>query len=218
MFRRLPVFKPAYLVDQKEKRCFLFSLTRAGERDSPRPLFPPFRCTPKGGCRCTYRVHFMTEKVDSDRVTKPPKRDHVMRLRVTSDELSSYKAESEKRGFKSISDYFRWALCSENLSERDTPRLKKKKTLAPEREVNPELLYEIHRIGSNLNQIAKALNVANLADEEVSLKELFLLLSTIEKQLEKVIKQNEKASDALVSKLKNELLSLMPVPPKKEEA
>ena len=72
------------------------------------------------------------------------------------------------------------------------------------------------------NEIIKskeeALRIKNLADEEVSLKELFLLLSTIEKQLEKVIEQNEKASDALVSKLKNELLSLMPVPPKKEEA
>lgn len=159
----------------------------------------------------------MIEKVDSDQITKPLKRDHVMRLRVTSNELSNYKAESEKRGFKSISDYFRWALGSENLTERDTPRLKKKKTLAPEREINPELLYEIHRIGSKLNQIAKALNVANLADEEINLKELFLLLSSIEKQLEKVIEQNEKASDALVNKLENELLSLMPMPPKKEK-
>lgn len=159
----------------------------------------------------------MIDEVDSSQATKPTTRSHVMRFRVTSDELKRYQDDSIERGFKSISDYFRWALGSENLSDRVTPAPRKKKRIAPEREINPELLYAIHRIGSNLNQIAKALNTANLIDEEVSSKALLLALLSIESQLEKMIEQNEAVSDEIVQKIKDELLVLLPPERKKRK-
>lgn len=144
------------------------------------------------------------------------KRTKRIALRVSENEFSALDEKAKKLGV-SVSDYIRRSLDNVKESERETPRVRKK-SVAPERDVNPDLLYAIHRIGSNMNQIAKALNTANLHDDEVSAKELLLLLFSIEAQLEKVIRQNDSASDDLVQKLKHELLSLMPVPPKKEEA
>ena len=143
------------------------------------------------------------------------KRTKRIALRVSENEFSALEEKAKKLGV-SVSDYIRRSLDNVKESERETPRVRKK-SVAPERDVNPDLLYAIHRIGSNMNQIAKALNTANLHDDEVSAKELLLLLFSIEAQLEKVIRQNDSASDDLVQKLKHELLSLMPVPPKKEE-
>lgn len=141
------------------------------------------------------------------------KRTKRIALRVSENEFSALEKKAKKLGV-SVSDYIRRSLDNVKESERETPRVRKKR-VAPERDVNPDLLYAIHRIGSNMNQIAKALNVANLHDDEVSAKELLLLLFSIEAQLEKVIKQNDQASDELVQKLKNELLTL--VPPKQNK-
>ena len=143
------------------------------------------------------------------------KRTKRIALRVSENEFSALEEKAKKLGV-SVSDYIRRSLDNVKESERETPRVRKKR-VAPEREVNPELLYAIHRIGSNMNQIAKALNTANLHDDEVSAKELLLLLFSIEAQLEKVIKQNDQASDELVQKIKDELLILLPPEKKKKE-
>ena len=143
------------------------------------------------------------------------KRTKRIALRVSENEFSALE-EKAKKLCVSVSDYIRRSLDNVKESERETPRVRKK-SVAPERDVNPDLLYAIHRIGSNMNQIAKALNTANLHDDEVSAKELLLLLFSIESQLEKVIKQNDQASDELVQKLKHELLTLVPPKQNKRE-
>lgn len=142
-------------------------------------------------------------------------KSRVITLRVSDEEYERYSKAAEWMNL-SLSNFLRRALDNSEETYRSTPRVQKKR-MAPEREINPELLYAIHRIGSNMNQIAKALNTANLIDEEVSSKALLLALLSIESQLEKMIEQNEAVSDEIVQKIKDELLVLLPPEKKKKE-
>lgn len=145
----------------------------------------------------------------------PRVKSRVITLRVSDEEYERYSKAAEWMNL-SLSNFLRRALDNSEETYRSTPRVQKKR-MAPEREINSDLMYAINRIGSNLNQIAKALNTANLSDEEVSSKALLLALLSIEAQLEKVIEQNEAASDEIVQKIKDELLVLLPPEKKKKE-
>ena len=150
----------------------------------------------------------------SDSRTTPPVKSKVITLRVSEDEYFRYTRAADWMGL-SLSNFLRSSLDRAEQTQLETPRVRKKRT-APARDINPDLLYAIHRIGSNMNQIAKALNVANLTGDEVSAKDLLLLLFSIEEQLEQIIKQNDLASDEIVQNLKNEILALLPPEKKKE--
>lgn len=145
----------------------------------------------------------------------PPRvKSKVITLRVSTEEYDRY-SKAAKWMDLSLSNFLRRALDNSEETARSTPRVQKKR-VAPEREVNPDLMYAINRIGSNMNQIAKALNTANLTDEEISSKALLLALFSMEARLEKIIEQNEAVSDEIVQKIKAELLVLLPPEREKE--
>lgn len=166
----------------------------------------------------------MNEKNEATQTNQPTQtssrlrhaKTRVMTLRVTDEEHLRYSKAAKWMNL-SLSDFFRNALDGSTVTYRSTPKVKKQRN-ALARHVDRDLLYEINRIGSNMNQIAKALNTINLTDEEVSSRTLLLALIDIESRLETLITQNETASANMVEQAKEAFLALMPEQKKSEDA
>lgn len=151
--------------------------------------FPPLPQPPQWGFVLVHdERNFMSEK-------KKVIRSKVMRLRVTDEEHERYKSDAKTKGFGSVSDYFRWALGSDNLSQRATPKKEKPKRQPAVKELDQNLLREINKIGVNLNQIAHALNLAVAEDGQVEKGDLLIELVKIEQKLNKVLESHNKAQE-----------------------
>ena len=110
------------------------------------------------------------------------KRTKTEKLRFTPTELDEIRArvpENETR-----SGWIRRLLLNEPI-----PKTRKRLT-APE--VDPELMRELGKMGGNLNQIARALNVANKTGETVSLPQIFAMLQVIERHLVEIKEDNRR--------------------------
>jgi len=77
-------------------------------------------------------------------------RSFMLRTRLTESEKSRLDALAKEAGF-TTSDYVR-KLVLGNIPTRNVPN--------PDRELLLKLLAELHKLGSNVNQIARALNVS----------------------------------------------------------
>ena len=110
------------------------------------------------------------------------KRTKTEKLRFTPTELEEIKArvpENETR-----SGWIRRLLLSEPV-----PKTRKRLT-APE--VDPVLMRELGKIGGNLNQIARALNVANKVGEPVSVSQVLAMLQVMEQHLDEIKENNRR--------------------------
>lgn len=170
----------------------------------PLTPFPPFRLTPQGVSDGS-RESAMSEN-------KEPKllRSKVMRLRVSDDEYERHHANAKKGGFASVSDYFRWALGSENLSKMATPKKGKPKRVAVVRELDQKLLYEVNAIGVNMNQIARGINLALLTDGEISEVNLLNSLVKIENKLVEILERHEREQHDIASHLAEKIKDFLP--------
>lgn len=132
-------------------------------------------------------------------------RSKVMRLRVTDEEHERYKSDAKAKGFESISDYFRWALGSDNLSQRVAPKKEKPKRQLPIKMLDQNLLRELNRIGVNLNQIAHTLNLAVAKDGQVKGVDLLRELVKIEQKLNEILEGHHKAKTKIINELADQL-------------
>jgi uncharacterized protein (DUF1778 family) len=102
---------------------------------------------------------------------KKEKRNVEIKIRLTAEEKEEIKRLAKEEGL-TISQYIR------------TQALKKKKGKIQTREMK-ELIYEVNKIGINLNQMARALNVLRNKKGELEDKDK-KLLEAIKLRLEKV--------------------------------
>ena len=106
-------------------------------------------------------VHLMPKK----RKSIDPKTTKV-EIRTSSKEKGEFQRTAKAGGFSSVADYLRWlhrragALLSSGKMPEGFGRAESKK-------VDPVLLYELNKIGVNLNQIARTLNMDD-PDDRVS--------------------------------------------------
>lgn len=143
-------------------------------------------------------------------------RSAVKRLRLTADENAQLDHFLEQRNLqfsnfcnallrKAVSADFHLVEMPDNYVKPSFP-LKEKKIYREPPKVSPELLFELGRIGTNLNQCARALNVIkNDRDRELDISQEFnfleclQVLKTIEDEIHSVIgevkprKMSEKA-------------------------
>ena len=73
-----------------------------------------------------------------------------------------------------------------------TPKIRKRLT-APE--VDPILMRELGKMGSNLNQIARALNQANKIGEPVAMAQILAILQSLAQELEEIKEDNRRKPD-----------------------
>jgi len=97
-------------------------------------------------------------------------RDKKITVRYTEEEL-----ELAKENSKGI-----FAVWLRELSLNQKPKKGRKV-----KSVNPELLYELNKLGVNLNQIAKVCNQSELFDSRERL-DLLLVLASIDEELKSI--------------------------------
>lgn len=93
------------------------------------------------------------------------KRESVIRFRVTESE----RQKIEDRAIGNVSTWIR------DLALDQPPR-------KPPKPVNPKLLFELNKIGVNLNQITKVINQKGINDQI----DLFTILISIDESLKKL--------------------------------
>jgi hypothetical protein len=109
-------------------------------------------------------------------------RDKTEKLRFTISELESIKSrvpDGETR-----SGWIRRVLLNEPI-----PKTRARLT-APE--VSPQLMRELGKMGGNLNQIARALNIANKEGDVITTVEILSILKTMERHLEEIKTDNRR--------------------------
>lgn len=99
------------------------------------------------------------------------KRNDVIRFRVNQNELEAI----EKRAIGSVSSWLRDLALNEPEKRKPKP-------------VNPQLLYELNKIGVNLNQIATYCN-RHLKLEQSEKIDLFYILSAIDEDLKEILEK-----------------------------
>ena len=99
--------------------------------------------------------------------------------------------------------------------EQKKPRLKVKTVIEVVKryqKTDPALLLELSKIGNNLNQIARALNIIKNADPQEQRKldifSIFLVLKSIQTELEQVFPALPKISRQSTERLKKQLSSI----------
>jgi hypothetical protein len=97
-----------------------------------------------------------------------------IKVNLDESDYRYHKQKSEEFGI-SMSEYIRRHLDAQ-IDDVRTPKKSYKKYVA----VDPNLLYEINKIGNNLNQIARRINRGESLD-------LFILLTNIEQKLNELI-------------------------------
>jgi hypothetical protein len=137
-----------------------------------------------------------TQSLDDDDDDKPVKfkkidpKTQVKRLRLTEDENLQLNNYLEKHNFQ-FSDFcntlIRKAISADyhlvEITDYVKPHfpIKQKKHHRPPPKVAPELLFELGRIGTNLNQVARALNVIkNDKEAELDLTEQFSFIECLQ--------------------------------------
>lgn len=100
-------------------------------------------------------------------------RTHTFKIRASVEEKAAI--ESRKPSGFSLAEWWR------NLALGQDVKEKRKRRVPPQ--VDAELMRELARIGANMNQIARALNVANKKGNTVDLIELKALLCSMEREL-----------------------------------
>jgi len=141
-------------------------------------------------------VQMDTQNLDFDEDDKPVKfkkidpKTQVKRLRLTEDESLQLNNYLEKHNFQ-FSDFcntlIRKAINADyhlvqitNYEKPQFPIKQKKHYRAPPK-VAPELLFELGRIGTNLNQVARALNIIkNDKESDLDLTEQFSFIECLQ--------------------------------------
>ena len=100
-------------------------------------------------------------------------REHTFKIRASVDEKLAI--ESRKPVGFALAEWWRQLALGQDVKE-------KRKRRSPPK-VDPELLRQLARMGGNLNQIARALNVANRKGNVVDVIELKVLLCSMEREL-----------------------------------
>lgn len=101
-------------------------------------------------------------------------RDKWVRVRVSADEHAEWQRLAESHGM-GISDLIRRAVGGSRLTHRAAPTRRK-----PPRRVDPELIRELGRIGSNLNQAGRW---ANTYKSDAEAEQILAALVAIEREL-----------------------------------
>jgi hypothetical protein len=107
-------------------------------------------------------------------------RELVLRVRCTADERAAWlsKARAQER---SLSEYARHVLSAEPMQRRARPP-----------EVDPVLLAAVGRAGSNLNQIARAINTDRKAGRAIDLIAVRTLLMALNRQLAEIVAEHSR--------------------------
>ena len=150
-------------------------------------------------------------------------KSEVKRFRITSDEktkldnfLNKYNLE-----FSDFAKHLLWtAIDSSEQKDYVTFnfKLKSKTHHRPPPKVDPDALYELGRIGTNVNQIARALNtIKNIIDSDLNLAEQFSFieclqaLQVIQDDLHSVVGEikSSKQSDKAIQSARDRAISLV---------
>ena len=128
----------------------------------------PFTPSPARGAR---QVAGMSNREPKPRVV----RDLVLRVRCTEEERVTWlrKARAQE---SSLSEYTRHLLSGEPMQRRARPP-----------EVDPVLLAAVGRAGSNLNQIARAINTDRKVGRTIDLIAVCTLLMALDRQLAEIV-------------------------------
>lgn len=114
------------------------------------------------------------------------KREYILRIRLTEKEHKKLKLLSNETGL-TISDIVRTALSLDRTSR--LPRGKRKEITISDR-----YLYELNRIGINLNQIARKINTYRMIDEQ-ALVELKRIANAVEGIKERILSELEQEEE-----------------------
>lgn len=110
---------------------------------------------------------------------KPKNRSHLMKIRLTEDELNILKKTKGDKG--TLARYAREKLLS------DTTHIERQQTIKE----YTDLVFQLKKIGTNINQIAYQLNKNDLTKVEVIValrKELELIRALADNKINEVIK------------------------------
>ena len=114
------------------------------------------------------------------------KREYILRIRLTEKEHKKLKLLGKETGF-TMSDIVRTAL-SLNRTSR-LPRGKRKEITLTDR-----YLYELNKIGANINQIARKVNTYRMIDEQ-ALTELQRIANAVEEIKERILSELEQEEE-----------------------
>lgn len=128
-------------------------------------------------------------------------RSKSITVRFNSEELERIEVEAEKKELNK-SNYIRY-LVSQSLhldkpiqkTEDDSLFKPSERTFKKPSYVDPLLLRHVAQMGNNLNQIAKALNTANLNGQTLELLELIQVLNQVDSQLKGLLVKGVKDAD-----------------------
>ena len=128
-------------------------------------------------------------------------RSKSITVRFNSEELERIEVEAEKKELNK-SNYIRY-LVSQSLhldqpiEEKEDDSLFKpsERTFKKPSYVDPLLLRHVAQMGNNLNQIAKALNTANLNGQTLELLELIQVLHQVDSHLKDLLVKGGKDAD-----------------------
>ena len=109
-------------------------------------------------------------------------RNYTFRVRVNPKEKDAVERRKEN-GF-TMSEWLRRLALGQEVKE-------KRKRRAPPK-VDPELVRHLAKLGSNLNQIARAVNTMKIQGRSVELTELNLVLCSIERELKTLRMMHER--------------------------
>ncbi len=135
----------------------------------------PFPSTPSPARRAR-QVAGMNKREPKSRVV----RELVLRVRCTADERAAWLRKSRAQE-RSLSDYARHVLSTEPMQRRARPP-----------EIDPVLLAAVGRAGSNLNQIARAINTDRKAGRAIDLLAMCTLLMTLDRQLAEIVAEHSR--------------------------
>lgn len=128
-------------------------------------------------------------------------RSKSITVRFNNEELERIEVEAEKKKLNK-SNYIRY-LVSQSLhldqpiqKTEDTQLFKRsQRTFKKPSYVDPLLLRHVAQMGNNLNQIAKALNTANLNGQTLELLELIHVLKQMDNHLKDLVGKGVKDAD-----------------------
>lgn len=107
---------------------------------------------------------------------KKPKRTKEIKIRLTEQE---HQMLLEKKTGAELATWIR-ETCLETKTTK--PRIKT---------ADPELLRQLAKIGGNMNQIAKAVNIKQASGEKINSLRVLAELATIREKLQHLLEQNQ---------------------------
>ena len=114
-------------------------------------------------------------------------RSAIRRIRLTPTESDEWEAAAEADG-KTLSDWLRSKVGDTKLFKRHKLTARAAAPVA-----DPALIREVAKIGNNLNQIARAINVCKLNGKPVQTIELISLLASIQADVKGLVNAKEKS-------------------------